>query len=220
MNSTVKKKLPSYTLGEELINSISHGTGALAATAGMAVLIVFAALNGDVWRVVSSVIYGITMILLYLFSALYHSFQAPRVKSVLRIFDHCSIFLLIAGTYTPFTLVTLRSVDPFTGWLLFCVVWIAAVIGIVLNAISIEKFKVFSMICYVAMGWVVVFAIKPLMASLAKGGLLLLLAGGLAYTLGIVFYAARQRYMHSIWHFFVLAGSVLHYFSVLFYVIM
>lgn len=220
MKSKPQKKAPSYTLGEELINSISHGTGALAAAAGMAVLIVFSVFYGDVWCVVSSVIYGITMILLYTFSALYHSFQSPGVKSILRIFDHCSIFLLIAGTYTPFTLVTLRQANAVTGWTLFSVVWAAAIVGIFLNAVSIEKFKAFSMICYVAMGWVVVFAIKPLMASLETGGLLLLLAGGLAYTLGIIFYAARKRYMHSIWHFFVLAGTVLHYFSVLFYVIM
>ena len=115
---------------------------------------------------------------------------------------------------------TLREADPVTGWLLFGVVWAAAILGIVLNAISIEKFKVFSMICYVAMGWVVVFAIKPLMSVLPLGGLLLLLAGGLAYTFGIIFYAARKRYMHSIWHFFVLAGTVFHYFSVLLYVVM
>ena len=216
----MKKNKMGYTLAEELINSISHGTGALLAAAGMAILIVYSAFIGDVWRVISSIIYGITMVLLYTFSALYHSFQADRVKDVFRIFDHCSIFLLIAGTYTPFTLVTLREADPVIGWLLFGVVWAAAILGIILNAISIEKFKVFSMICYVAMGWVVIFAIKPLMSVLPLGGLLLLLAGGLAYTFGIIFYAARKRYMHSIWHFFVLAGTVFHYFSVLLYVVM
>ena len=216
----MKKNKMGYTLAEELINSISHGTGALLAAAGMAILIVYSAFIGDVWRVISSIIYGITMVLLYTFSALYHSFQAARVKDVFRIFDHCSIFLLIAGTYTPFTLVTLREADPVIGWLLFGVVWAAAILGIVLNAISIEKFKVFSMICYVAMGWVVVFAIKPLMSVLPLGGLLLLLAGGLAYTFGIIFYAARKRYMHSIWHFFFLFGTVFHYFSVLLYVVM
>lgn len=215
----MKNSKPGYSVAEEIINSVSHGTGALCAAGGMAVLIVFSALKGNVWSVVSSVIYGITMILLYTFSALYHSFQAPKVKSVLRIFDHCSIFLLIAGTYTPFTLVTLRQYDAKLGWLLFSVVWGAAILGIILNIISIEKFKVFSMICYVAMGWVIVFAIKPLMATLEAGGLLLLVAGGLAYTFGIIFYMARKKYMHSIWHFFVLAGTVLHFFAVLFYVI-
>ena len=215
----MNKNKPSYTLAEELINSISHGTGALAAAGGMAVLIVFSALKGDIWSVVSSIIYGITMILLYTFSALYHSFQLPKVKHILRIFDHCSIFLLIAGTYTPFTLITLRQYDPKIGWILFAVVWIAAIVGVVLNSVSLDKFKVFSMICYVAMGWVVVFAIKPLLASLEIGGLLLLLGGGLAYTFGIIFYATRKKYMHSIWHFFVLLGSVLHYLAVLFYVI-
>ena len=215
-----KSKKPAYTLAEELINSISHGTGALAAAGGMAVLIVFSALQGDVWKVVSSSIYGATMIMLYTFSALYHSFTDGKVKSVFRIFDHCSIFLLIAGSYTPFTLVTLREATPAIGWTLFGVVWGAAIIGIVLNIVSLEKFKVFSMICYIAMGWAVVFAIKPLIANLAKGGIILLAAGGLAYTVGIIFYAIRKKYMHSIWHFFVLAGTILQYFAVLFYVVL
>ena len=215
-----KSKKPAYTLAEELINSISHGTGALAAAGGMAVLIVFSALQGDVWKVVSSSIYGATMIMLYTFSALYHSFTDGKVKSVFRIFDHCSIFLLIAGSYTPFTLVTLREATPAIGWTLFCVVWGAAIIGIVLNIVSLEKFKVFSMICYIAMGWAVVFAIKPLIANLAKGGIILLASGGLAYTVGIIFYAIRKKYMHSIWHFFVLAGTILQYFAVLFYVVL
>lgn len=215
-----KSKKPAYTLAEELINSISHGTGALAAAGGMAVLIVFSALQGDVWKVVSSSIYGATMIMLYTFSALYHSFTDGKVKSVFRIFDHCSIFLLIAGSYTPFTLVTLREATPAIGWTLFGVVWGAAIIGIVLNIVSLEKFKVFSMICYIAMGWAVVFAIKPLIANLAKGGIILLASGGLAYTVGIIFYAIRKKYMHSIWHFFVLAGTILQYFAVLFYVVL
>ena len=215
-----KSKKPAYTLAEELINSISHGTGALAAAGGMAVLIVFSALQGDVWKVVSSSIYGATMIMLYTFSALYHSFTDGKVKSVFRIFDHCSIFLLIAGSYTPFTLVTLREATPAIGWTLFGVVWGAAIIGIVLNIVSLEKFKVFSMICYIAMGWAVVFAIKPLIANLAKGGIILLASGGLAYTVGIIFYAISKKYMHSIWHFFVLAGTILQYFAVLFYVVL
>ena len=215
-----KSKKPAYTLAEELINSISHGTGALAAAGGMAVLIVFSALQADVWKVVSSSIYGATMIMLYTFSALYHSFTDGKVKSVFRIFDHCSIFLLIAGSYTPFTLVTLREATPAIGWTLFGVVWGAAIIGIVLNIVSLEKFKVFSMICYIAMGWAVVFAIKPLIANLAKGGIILLASGGLAYTVGIIFYAIRKKYMHSIWHFFVLAGTILQYFAVLFYVVL
>ncbi len=215
-----KSKKPVYTLAEELINSISHGTGALAAAGGMAVLIVFSALQGDVWKVVSSSIYGATMILLYTFSALYHSFTDGKVKSVFRVFDHCSIFLLIAGSYTPFTLVTLRETTPAIAWTLFGVVWGAAIIGVILNIVSLEKFKIFSMICYIAMGWAVVFAIKPLIASLAKGGMILLAAGGLAYTVGIIFYAIRKKYMHSIWHFFVLGGTILQYFAVLFYVVL
>ena len=136
-----------------------------------------------------------------------------------RIFDHCTIFLLIAGTYTPITLVTLRGYNPALGWTLFGVVWAAAVVGIVLTAIDLERFKLFSMICYVAMGWVIVVAIRPLMAALPVGGLWLLVSGGLAYTVGITFFVIHVRYMHSIWHFFVLAGSVLHFLAILLYVI-
>ena len=215
----MKKSRPSYTLGEELINSISHGAGAMAAAAGMAILIIYSGMKGNPWSLASSIIYGVTMILLYTFSTLYHSFTKPNVKALFRIFDHASIFLLIAGTYTPFTLVTLREYDPRLGWLLFSVVWVTAILGVVLNAISLERFKKFSMICYIAMGWVIVFAIKPFLATLPTGGLMLLLGGGLAYTFGIIFYALRVRYMHSVWHFFVLLGSVLHYLCVLFYVI-
>ena len=215
-----KSKKPAYTLAEELINSISHGTGALAAAGGMAVLIVFSALQGDVWKVVSSSIYGATMIMLYTFSALYHSFTDGKVKSVFRIFDHCSIFLLIAGSYTPFTLVTLREATPAIGWTLFGVVWGAAIIGIVLNIVSLEKFKVFSMICYIAMGWVIIFAIRPLLNVMNAWSLWLLVGGGVFYTVGVIFYAIKKvRYFHSVWHIFTVAGSVCHYFSILFAVI-
>ena len=188
-----KSKKPAYTLAEELINSISHGTGALAAAGGMAVLIVFSALQGDVWKVVSSSIYGATMIMLYTFSALYHSFTDGKVKSVFRIFDHCSIFLLIAGSYTPFTLVTLREATPAIGWTLFGVVWGAAIIGIVLNIVSLEKFKVFSMICYIAMGWAIILFIPQLLQVLSGEGFRLLLAGGIAYTIGAILYGLGKK---------------------------
>lgn len=214
-----KRIRPTYTLGEEIVNSVSHGLGAALSAAGTAILIVFAAWQHNVWAIVSCAIYGASLFLLYMSSTLYHSFQQPRVKALFRIFDHCTIFLLIAGTYTPFTLVTLRSYDPVLGWSLFGVVWAAAVLGIVLNSVDLERFKIFSMVCYVAMGWVIVVAMKPLLATLPAGGIWLLLAGGLAYTVGITFFVIRVRYMHSIWHFFVLAGSVLHFLSILLYVI-
>lgn len=211
----MSKKL--YTLGEEIFNSVSHGVGTLLAIAGMVVLIVFSALKGDAWAVVSTSIYGATLTILYTMSTLYHSLTNNRAKRFFRIMDHNSIFLLIAGTYTPYTLVALRGG---LGWTLFGIVWGATVIGIVLNSINLEKFKKISLICYIAMGWVIVMAIKPLIATLPQISLMFLLLGGICYTGGVVFYAIKKvRYFHSVWHLFVLAGSVLHYFSILFMII-
>ncbi len=208
----------NYTLGEELFNSISHGVGALGAIACCAVIVVFAALTRDPWKIVSASVYGICMILLFLFSTLYHSLTNATAKKVFRAFDHLGIFLLIAGSYTPITLVTLRG--PL-GWTLFGVVWGAAVLGIVFNAISVERFKKFSMIAYIATGWAVVLAIVPLVQSIPLPGIILMVIGGLMYTIGIVFYKMKKiRYMHSIWHLFVLAGALFQYFAILFYVIL
>lgn len=208
----------NYTLGEELFNSISHGVGALGAIACCAVIVVFAALTRDPWKIVSASVYGTCMILLFLFSTLYHSLTNATAKKVFRAFDHLGIFLLIAGSYTPITLVTLRG--PL-GWTLFGVVWGAAVLGIVFNAISVERFKKFSMIAYIATGWAVVLAIVPLVRSIPLPGIILMVIGGLMYTIGIVFYKMKKiRYMHSVWHLFVLAGALFQYFAILFYVIL
>lgn len=211
-----KEYLPHYTLGEEIFNSVSHGVGVALACVGFGILIVLSALYGDAWAVSSSIVYSFSLFALYLVSTLYHACPNRRVKGVLQVLDHCSIFLLIAGTYTPYTLITLRGA---LGWSLFAVVWGAAIVGVVLNAIDVQKYSRISMVCYVAMGWVVVLAIRPLMASLAWNGLVLLALGGVFYTVGIVFYVIRRSYMHSIWHLFVLAGSVCHYLSILLYVI-
>ncbi len=211
-----KHRLIDYTLGEELFNAITHGVGAALAIAGTVVLLVAA--NGP-WAVVSAAIYGASMILLFTMSCLYHSLTNPKAKYVMRVFDHTTIFLLIAGTYTPFTLVSLRADETWIAWTIFGVVWGSAVVGIVLNAISIERFKKVSMICYVASGWCIVAAIRPMTRVMEPGGLLLLFLGGVMYTGGIIFYALRRRYMHSIWHLFVMAGAILHYFCILFYVI-
>lgn len=211
-----KEYLPHYTLGEEIFNSVSHGVGVALACVGFGILIVLSALHGDAWAVSSSIVYSFSLFALYLASTLYHACPNRRVKGVLQVLDHCSIFLLIAGTYTPYTLITLRGA---LGWSLFAVVWGAAIVGVVLNAIDVQKYSRISMVCYVAMGWVVVLAIRPLMASLAWNGLVLLALGGVFYTVGIVFYVIRRSYMHSIWHLFVLAGSVCHYLSILLYVI-
>ena len=211
-----KEYLPHYTLGEEIFNSVSHGVGVALACVGFGILIVLSALYGDAWAVSSSIVYSFSLFALYLASTLYHACPNRRVKGVLQVLDHCSIFLLIAGTYTPYTLITLRGA---LGWTLFAVVWGAAIVGVVLNAIDVQKYSRISMVCYVARGWVVVLAIRPLMASLAWNGLVLLALGGIFYTVGIVFYVIRRSYMHSIWHLFVLAGSVCHYLSILLYVI-
>lgn len=211
-----KEYLPHYTLGEEIFNSVSHGVGVALACVGFGILIVLSALYGDAWAVSSSIVYSFSLFALYLASTLYHACPNRRVKGVLQVLDHCSIFLLIAGTYTPYTLITLRGA---LGWALFAVVWGAAIVGVVLNAIDVQKYSRVSMVCYVAMGWVVVLAIRPLMALLAWNGLVLLALGGVFYTVGIVFYVIRRSYMHSIWHLFVLAGSVCHYLSILLYVI-
>lgn len=206
--------MPRYTLGEEIFNGVSHGAGAVLSVAGTVVLIVCAAIYSDAWAVVSSCIYGASLIILYTMSTLYHSITNKRAKAFFRIMDHNTIFVLIAGTYTPITLAVLRGA---WGWVLFSVVWAAAIVGIALNSIDLERFKKLSIVCYVAMGWVIVFAIKPLIDSAPMLSLVFLVIGGVFYTGGIVFYAIKRvRYFHSVWHLFTIAGSAFHYFAILF----
>jgi hemolysin III len=206
-----------YTRREEIANSITHGIGALLSIAGLAVLVGFSTTRGDAWHIVSCSIYGTTLILLYLASTLYHSIPIPRLKSFLRTIDHSAIYLLIAGTYTPFMLVNLRG--PW-GWSLFGTIWGIALLGIILKTTSFGRLPGISLGFYLAMGWIVVIAIKPLLAVLDKGGLELLILGGLAYTGGVIFYVwEKLPYSHAIWHLFVMAGSAFHFFAILFYVI-
>ena len=201
-----------YTMGEEVMNAVTHGLGTLFAVAGGTLLVASSALQGDAYKLGSSIVYGVSLTIPYLMSTVYHSIA----KEVLRIFDHCSIFLLIAGTYTPFALVTLREHG---GWLLFGGIWAAAIAGITLNAISLKRFEKLSLACYVVMGWAVVFQAGTLAAALSPAGLILLVAGGLCYTGGIAFYVLKKPYMHGIWHLFVLGGSVCHFLCILFNVI-
>jgi hemolysin III len=201
----------------ERLNSYTHLLGAVAAAAGLVVLVVLAARQGDAWKIVSFSIYGTSLLLLYLFSALYHSLRG-RAKSILRKFDHHAIYLLIAGTYTPFTLVTLRGA---WGWTLFGLIWGLAAFGIVVDSLHRrDARRILPVMIYVVMGWLVLIALQPLVAALPRAGLAWLVAGGLFYTVGIVFYAldARLRYAHGIWHLFVLAGSISHYLAILLYV--
>lgn len=206
-------KIKKYTLGEEIFNSVSHGVGAGLSVAGTVVMIVSAVIHTNAWGIVSSCIYGATLIILYTMSTLYHSLTNAKAKAFFRIMDHNTIFLLIAGTYTPITLYFLGGV---TGWVLFAIVWGAAVIGIIINSINLEKARIPSIFCYVAMGWVIIFAIKPLIAAMPTVSLVFLIIGGVFYTLGIIFYAIKKvKYFHSVWHLFTVAGSVFHYFSIL-----
>ena len=209
--------MPRYTPREELANSITHGVGAFLAVGALGILTAFATLFGDAWHIVGCGIFGATLIILYAASTLYHSVRRTRVKALLRVIDHAAIFLLIAGTYTPFLLVNLRG--PW-GWSLFGVVWGIALIGIVFQVSLLRRWPIASVGLYVAMGFLVVVAIKPLLVALMPAGFFLLLAGGLAYILGLSFYGWRRvPYHHAVWHLFVLAGSAFHFFAVLFYVI-
>lgn len=206
-----------YTLGEEIANSITHGIGALLSLAGLIILIIFSALKGSPLQTFSVIVYGTSLFLLYLASTLYHSIQHKKAKQILEIIDHSSIYLLIAGTYTPFTLVTLNGK---IGWTIFITVWILALVGIILKPFFIKKFRILSTLLYIAMGWMIIFAIKPLIANLPAGGIRWLVVGGLLYTIGAVFYIWRKiPYGHMIWHLFVLGGSISHFIAVFFYVL-
>lgn len=209
--------LKSYSNREEIVHTIIHGIGLILSIAGLTVLVAFSSLNGDVWHIVSTSVFGSTLIILYTASTLYHGIPIPKAKAVFKKIDHSAIYLLIAGTYTPFLLVNLRGV---WGWSLFALVWIIAVVGILLEVFRKNRFKKLSIALYLGLGWLVVAAIKPMFDSVASGGLILLLIGGLFYSLGVIFYVRKKMlYHHAIWHAFVLAGSICHYFAILFYVI-
>jgi len=208
---------PPYTFMEEVLNSITHGTGILLSIAALVLLIVFSSIYGTTRHVVSCTIFGLSLLFLYTASTLYHSFRKPGIKRVLKIFDHSCIFLLIAGTYTPFLLITLRGI---LGWVLFGVIWFMALVGVIFKVFFVHRFKIISVIAYVFMGWIIVFAIKPLVNSLPSGGIFWLVAGGVSYTLGVIFYVWKKLpFSHAIWHLFVLGGSVCHFFAVIFHVL-
>ena len=211
--------LPVYTKGEEIFNMVSHIVGGVSGIVALVLCIIFAK---DGYALFSGIVYGVSMILLYTMSAIYHGLS-PRLKAkkVFQIMDHCSIFILIAGTYTPILLCSIRQHDPFWAWILFGVIWLFTIIGITLNAIDIESHKKFSMICYLVMGWCIVFKINLLPEALPAMGIWLLVLGGLAYTIGVIFYVLQNKikYMHSIWHLWILVGSTLHFLCIILYVI-
>jgi len=216
MATTLEAEARAYSTREEIAHSVIHGVGMLLSIAGLVALLVVAGRTGDPRHVVACGIYGLTLILLYLASTLYHSIPSARAKRVLRVIDHSAIYLLIAGTYTPFTLISLRGG---WGWTLFGLVWGMALLGITLKIAAIGRFRWLSMVLYLGMGWLVLIALGPLLRAISAGGMRLLFLGGISYTLGTFFYVWRRLpYHHAVWHAFVLAGSVLHFFAVLFYV--
>lgn len=203
------------TLGEEIVNSVTHGIGLLLALCALPILVAAAVRRGDAANVVGANVFGATLVLLYLASTVYHALPQNKAKRVFQLFDHAAIFLLIAGTYTPFTLGVLRGA---WGWTLLALVWGMAIFGVVLKAVSGTKCRRLSMCLYLAMGWLVLIAVRPVLASVPPLGLVWIAAGGVAYTSGVAFFAAeRMRYSHCVWHVFVLAGSVCHVFAVLWY---
>lgn len=199
----------------------SHIVGGALGIVALVLCVVFAAVHGNGYGVVSGAIYGVTMVILYTISSIYHGLNPKRkAKKVFQVLDHCSIYLLIAGSYTPFALCTLREYSTALGWTIFGVIWFVAILGIILNSIDIKKFRVFSMICYLVMGWCIVFKINLLPELLGTAGFVLLLLGGLAYTIGAILYGLgkKHKYMHSVFHLFILLGSLLQFFTILLYV--
>ncbi|QIN78186.1 hemolysin III family protein [Rubrobacter marinus] len=202
---------------EEVANSVTHGLGLLASIVGAVVLVALAAERGEGWHVVSAAVYGATLVGLYAASTLYHALKGTRARDVLRLLDHCAIYLLIAGTYTPITLVSLRGG---WGWALFGAVWALAVAGILFKVFATGRFGYLSTVAYVLMGWICILALRPILLLLSPGAIALLLAGGLAYTVGTIFYSwERIPYSHAVWHLFVIAGSVCHYLAIALYVL-
>ncbi len=214
--------LPNYTKGEEIFNMTSHIVGGALGLVSLVLCVVFSAIKGNVYGIVSGAIYGFTMIVLYTMSSIYHGLHPTlKAKKVFQVIDHCSIFLLIAGTYTPIALCSIREYQAWLGWTIFGVIWAFAALGIVLNAVDLKKYKIFSMICYLFMGWCIVIAAKPAWEAVGSTGMNLILAGGILYTIGAVFYGfgKKKKYIHSVFHIFVVLGSAVHFISILFFVL-
>lgn len=209
-------KLKKYSLGEEIFSSVAHGVGALLSIAATVLVIVMAAIHNNPMGVVGGAVYGGTMIVLYTMSTLYHSITNPSAKRVFRVIDHCSIFLLIAGTYTPYCLCTLWG---YGGLGILIAIWVCAILGIVLNAIALDRFKTLSLVFYVVMGLAILLKLPTLINLLPTGGIVFMCIAGAVYILGIIFYLMKIKYMHSIWHLFVLVGSICFFFSILLYVV-
>lgn len=210
--------LPVYSKKEEIANAITHGAGIALSIAALVLLVVFSAIYGDAWKVTASAVYGASMIILYTASTLYHSFSKTKAAKKLNMFDHISIYYLIAGTYTPFVLVNMRGA---WGWSIFGVIWACAITGTVLKLIYGNRFRKISTILYLCMGWMILIAFYPFIKNVETGGLIFTLLGGISYSVGVIFYKWKKLpFNHAVWHLFVLAGSILHFFAILFYVVL
>ncbi len=219
----IDRRLPDYTKGEEIFNMVSHIVGGAMGIAIFALCVVKSFLNWNAYQIVGSFIYGFSMVVLYTMSSVYHGLKSGTAKKVMQVIDHCAIFFLIAGTYTPIALTSVRIYNPFLGWGMFGFVWAAAALGVTFNAIDLKKYKLFSNICYVALGWCIIFTGKHALNALGGKGFAWILAGGIAYTIGAVLYGVggkkNVRYLHSIFHLFVVLGSLLQFFGILFYIL-
>lgn len=215
--------LPDYTRGEEIFNMVSHIVGGGFGVIALATCVVKAFIVGGAYEIVSAFIYGFSMVLLYTMSSVYHGLIPPTAKKVMQILDHCTIFVLISGTYTPIALCTLREANTALGWVIFGIVWGVSALGITLNAIDLKKYNVFSVVCYLALGWCIVFSGKTALTSIPRPAFMWLLAGGISYSIGAALYAIAgrkvHRYMHSVFHIFVVLGSILQYFAIILYII-
>lgn len=215
-----KTQLPDYTRGEEIGNTVTHAVGAILAVAAIPLLVVMAAMHRNPWAIVTGAIYGATLLIMFTVSGVYHGLPAGSAKRVMRIIDHCDIYFLIAGTYTPILLVGIRPLNPALAWSIFGVEWALTAIAVTLNAIDLKRFEKVSMVCYIGMGWCVIAVLKLTIDAMTMPGFLLLLSGGIAYTVGAVLYGVgkKVRYFHTVFHVFVLIGSVLQFLAILFYV--
>ncbi len=217
----IDRLLPDYTNGEEIFNMVSHIVGGGLGVIYLVLCVVFSANKGNVWGVVSSAIYGASVIALFTMSSVYHGVKPGMAKKVLQVIDHCTIYFMIAGTYTPIMLSLLRKTKPVTAWVVFGIVWGIAALAITLTAIDLKKYNIFSMICYIGMGWCIIFTAVPVYKALTFNGFMWLLGGGIMYTIGAVLYGigAKKRYIHSVFHAFVVLASIMHFVCIFFYVI-
>lgn len=225
MNRTklIDRRLPDYTKGEEIFNMVSHIVGGSLGIIIFALCVIKSFLNGDTYQIVGSFIYGFSMVVLYTISSVYHGLHKGTAKKVMQVIDHCSVFFLIAGTYTPITLTALREYNPFLGWTVFGFVWGITALGVTLNAIDLKKYSLFSNICYIALGWCIIMTGKHAVTALTTKGFLWILAGGIAYTIGAVLYGVAGkktvRYFHSVFHIFVVLGSFLQFIGIFAYIL-